>query len=86
MSIEAEKEDRATWIYPENALTVEIFFMAQTQWHKSMDGPTGLIYSEVRGLMDELGITKRNKRLDVLAGIQTMEAVALGVWAERRVK
>ena len=72
-------------VYPENQRAVQAFIDLQTQWRSSgMGGRSGLIYREVYGYMDEIGLTKRKHRLDLMHALRVMEAEALKVWGEQQ--
>lgn len=81
---EKMREKSSLEIYPENASAVEAFVALQTQWRTGMNGREGLIYSEVYGYMDEIGITRRRKRKDLLWALRVMEGEVLNVLAENR--
>lgn len=48
-----------------------------------MGGATGLDYSGVRALLDELGVVGEERR-EVFNGIMAAERATLEVWAEKR--
>ena len=59
-----------------------MFIRAQTQWNVSMSGYTGLRYDVLLfsgGLFDLYSV---EDRLEMLEGLQTMEAAALSVLAK----
>ena len=67
-------------IWPENALTVRVFFEQEYQWLKSMtpDGPRrdGLDHGQIKNTLELLRVKKR-KWPDVFNGVKAMEAEAI---------
>lgn len=82
---EKMREKAVIEIYPENWRAVQAFIDLQTQWRSGgMGGRSGLIYSEVYGYMNEMGITRRRKRKDLMWALQVMESEALNVWSQTK--
>jgi hypothetical protein len=78
-------ESQKTEVFPENIVAVRAFLFLQTQWRSAgMGGRIGLVYQEAWKWMDEQGITRRKKRMDLMECLQVMEAEALKVWCEKR--
>ena len=69
-------------VFPENWPALCCFMDLQTQWRSGMGGREGLIYAEVRGWMDERGLTRKKKRQDLMWRVQVLEMAALNAWAE----
>ncbi len=63
-------------IWPENAITVEVFAHLGTQWRVGTRGPVGLDYAAIPVVLMLLGVPP-HKHADVLAGIRIMERAAL---------
>lgn len=80
-------QESLTDVYPENQRALQAFVNLQTQWRSSgMGGRSGLIYHEVYGYMDEIGLAKRKHRLDLMHALRIMEGEALKIWGEQQDK
>jgi hypothetical protein len=77
------KEKAEVDVYPENWPAVEVFSSVMTQWRIGMSGPTGLDYAVLPGVMEMIGIGRKDRR-DVFDGVRVMESEALKVLSEKR--
>lgn len=69
-------------IWPENVLTVRVFFDQEYQWLKTLtaDGPVdvGLDHGQIKNTLELLGVKRRNWP-EIFNGLKDMEAEALKV-------
>ncbi|WP_405126784.1 DUF1799 domain-containing protein [Ralstonia pseudosolanacearum] len=72
----ADIQPESLGIWPENAITVEVFAHLGTQWRVGARGPVGLDYAAIPVVLMLLGVPP-HKHADVLAGIRIMEHAAL---------
>lgn len=80
---EQDAEEQGFEVQPENWPAVKLFARCATQWRTAGMGGirTGLDYAGVRAVCEFMGEAPSAELLD---DILTMEAAALGVWAEER--
>ncbi|MDX8384143.1 MAG: DUF1799 domain-containing protein [Ghiorsea sp.] len=65
-------------VWQENEDIVHVFTVCATQWHVHDGKRYGLIYTEVKAVLDLLNIKDKHHCFD---GIRIMEQAALEVWA-----
>ncbi len=79
----ASRRDTRVEVWPENWPAFEFFAdQCSTQWRVGMRGPTGLDHTAVLADLDELDLSKADRRV-LFADIRAMERAALGVMAQR---
>lgn len=71
-------------VYPENWPALELIQALETQWHRGMEGKTGLMYGEAWAWMTEAGITARAERMDLMRATQVIERELLRIWRMQR--
>lgn len=69
-----ELDDVELW--PENKAAFDLFVSLQTQWRHGFSGPTGLDYSPLFRLMDDMCLTGESRK-KMFQDIQHCESVAL---------
>lgn len=69
-------EVETVYVWPENELPLEVFDALSTQWRIGFNGATGLDYSAIPLVMEELRVPKK-KRKQVFSDIRIMESAAL---------
>ncbi|MEQ6351837.1 DUF1799 domain-containing protein [Ralstonia pseudosolanacearum] len=72
----ADIQPEALGIWPENAITVEVFAHLGTQWRIGARGPVGLDYAAIPVVLQLLRVPP-HEHADVFAGIRIMEYAAL---------
>lgn len=76
------KKHKPVGIWPENALTVRVFFDLEYQWREimTMDGPIqrGLDHGQIKNTL-ELMCVKRRQWPEIFNGLKEMEAEAIKV-------
>ena len=73
-----------TEVYPENWPALDLILALETQWHRGMEGKTGLIYAEAWAWMTEAGIVERAERMDLMRAAQVIERELLRIWRVQR--
>lgn len=81
--IEAPPPDQAVW--PEIWEALQVFIAMGTQWRVGMNGPTGLDYGVLPGVMRLCGI-RPAQRFELFVVVREMEGAALNIMNERTKK
>lgn len=63
-------------LWPENKAAFDLFLSLRTQWRHGFNGPTGLDYTPLFRLMDDMGLIG-DERKQMFGDIQHCEAAAL---------
>jgi hypothetical protein len=71
-----EASGPAVEIWPDNLLSVNSFIALSTQWRCGYSGPTGLDYAAIPGVLQMLGIARKDWP-EVFQDLRTMEDAAL---------
>ncbi len=70
-------------IWPDNAVTVNVFIAMSTQWRAGMGGATGLDYGVLPFVMRMMAVPPAD-RAEVFEGVRAMEDSALATMGENR--
>ncbi len=68
-------------IWPENWQAFSLFADMSTQWREGMNGPTGLDYTALMSLMNEMDLSRAERR-EMFDDIRVMERAALSEMQE----
>jgi len=63
-------------VWPDNEMAVGVFCAMSNQWRHGMNGPTGLVYSELETVLRWMGLEVEDKP-QFFHDIQTLERAAL---------
>lgn len=70
-------------MWPDNIAAVNVFIAMGTQWRIAMNGPTGLDYNALPGVMRLCGVA-RSEWPEVFESIRTLEDAALGIMRKKK--
>lgn len=70
-------------VWPDNIVPVNVFIAMGTQWRVSMNGPTGLDYNALPGVMRLCGVP-RAEWPEVFESIRVLEDAALGIMRKKK--
>lgn len=74
-------EKKTVEIWPDNVLPLRVFQAMGTQWRMGFNGPIGLDYNVLPGVIERIGVPKK-ERNQVFDDVQVMERAALLVMRE----
>jgi len=77
------EEEQWEWLYlwPEHVESWNLYQAVSTQWVHGLNGPVGLNYQSVEGVMRMWHLKPRKQR-ELLYNLQVMERAALRAWRE----
>ena len=71
-----EEATQPVEVWPDNAMSVNVFITMSTQWRVGMNGATGLDYNALPAVMKLIGVPKK-LRTAVFDDIRTLEDSAM---------
>ena len=71
-----EEATQPVEVWPDNAMSVNVFIAMSTQWRVGMSGPTGLDYNALPSVMKLVGVPKKS-RASVFDDVRTLEDSAM---------
>lgn len=69
-------EKKTVEIWPDNVLPLRVFQAMGTQWRVGFNGPIGLDYNVLPGVIERIGVPEK-ERNQVFDDVQVMERAAL---------
>ena len=71
-----EEATQPVEVWPDNAMSVNVFIAMSTQWRVGMNGATGLDYNALPSVMKLVGVPKKS-RASVFDDVRTLEDSAM---------